>query len=35
MLGARFAADWISELTQNQLPVHYVRGSDLWRYTSC
>ena len=31
-LGARFAADWIGDLTEHQIPVHYVRGSDMWQY---
>ncbi len=31
-LGARYAKDWISDLTMHKVPVTYVPSGDLWRY---
>lgn len=31
-LGARYAADWIRDLCQDTLPVHYVHPGELWNF---
>lgn len=31
-LGMRYAADWISELMEKRIPVHYVQTGDIFRY---
>ncbi len=31
-LGARYAADWISELIGKEMPVHFVPTGDIWNY---
>ncbi len=31
-LGARYAADWIGDLVEGSLPVHYVPTGDIFRY---
>ena len=31
-LGARFAADWIGEITQHRLPVEFIQREDMWKY---
>ena len=31
-LGARYAKDWLMELTENKVSVFYVPTGDMWRY---
>lgn len=31
-LGMRCAADWLKDLTDHQIPVHYVQTGDIFRY---
>ena len=31
-LGAKYAADWIGDLTEHALPIHYVPTGDIWRF---
>ena len=31
-LGARYAADWLKEITDGRVNIAYVRGDDLWNY---
>ena len=31
-LGARYAADWLKEITDGRVDIAYVRGDDLWNY---
>jgi len=31
-LGMRYAADWITELVEEQVPVHYIPTGDIFRF---
>lgn len=31
-LGARYAKDWLMELTENKVSVFYVPTGDMWKY---
>ena len=31
-LGAKYAADWLSEITNQQVPVEYVPTGDIWKF---
>ncbi len=31
-LGARYAVDWLSEITENKVPVKYIPTGDIWNY---
>ena len=31
-LGMKYAADWIGELLNHEIPVHYVQTKDSWTF---
>ena len=31
-LGAKYAKDWLEELTENKVPISYVPTGDMWKY---
>ncbi len=31
-LGARYAVDWLTEITEGKVPIKYVPNGDMWKY---